>query len=533
MPYRPTRFARALPLALALVGALAVAHAQDDRVELRWLGTAATGAFDASAAEIVAHDPASQRLFVVNAQSGQLDVIDIADPSAPRFVATLQVGAEGEVANSVDVHEGLVAVAIEAPEKTDPGRVAFFDVDGVLLASVTVGALPDMLTFTPDGRRVVVANEGEPNDDYSVDPEGSVSIIDVARTGAGLELSVRTADFRAYDVGGSRHALLPDAVRIFGPGASVAQDLEPEYVVVSADGGSAWVALQENNALAIVDLDAARVVAIRALGFKDHRVAGAGLDASDRDGAIAIRTWPVYGMYMPDAIAVLEWQGATYVLSANEGDARDYETFAEEERVKDLALDPIVFANAAALQADEALGRLTVTTTQGDVDGDGLFEALYAFGARSFSVWTARGDLLFDSGDQLEQLTAARHPTFFNASNDENGADAFDNRSDNKGPEPEGLTIGFVDGVPYAFLALERVGGIAVYDLTDPAAPTFAGYTNHRDFEADAETAAALDLGPESAAFIAAEHSPTGTPLLVVANEVSGTTSIFEVVVRR
>jgi DNA-binding beta-propeller fold protein YncE len=529
MPRRPTRFA----LALALTGTLAVAHAQDDRVELRWLGTAATGAFGESAAEIVAQDPASQRLFVVNALSGQLDVVDVTDPSAPRFVGTVQVGAEGEVANSVDVHDGLVAVAVEAAEKTDPGRVAFFDVDGAPLATVGVGALPDMLTFTPDGRRVVVANEGEPNADYSVDPEGSVSIIDVARTGGGLQLTVRTADFRAYDVGGRRHALLPDGVRVFGPAASVAQDLEPEYVAVSADGRTAWVSLQEANALAIVDLDTARVVAIRALGFKDHRVAGAGLDASDRDGAVAIRPWPVHGMYLPDGIAVLDWQGTTYVLSANEGDARDYATFAEEARVKDLVLDPNAFSDPEALQADERLGRLTVTTTMGDADGDGRFEALYAFGARSFSVWTARGDLLFDSGDQFEQVTAARYPAYFNANNDEQGADTFESRSDNKGPEPEGVTIGFVDGVPYAFVVVERMGGVMVYDLSDPTAPTFAGYTNHRDFEADAESAAALDLGAESSVFIAAEDSPTGAPLLVVANEVSGTTSIFEVVVRR
>jgi 2',3'-cyclic-nucleotide 2'-phosphodiesterase / 3'-nucleotidase / 5'-nucleotidase len=533
MTHRPIRFARALSLALALSGALAIAHAQEDRVELRWLGTAATGTFDESAAEIVAHDPGSQRLFVVNAQSGQIDVIDIADPSAPRFLPTVQVGADGEVSNSVAVHDGLVAVAVQDAVKTDPGRVAFFDVDGTPLASVAVGALPDMLAFTPDGRRVVVANEGEPNDGYSVDPEGSVSIIDVVRTAAGLDLTVRTADFRAYDVGGSRHALLPDAVRVFGPGASVAQDLEPEYVAISADGRTAWVALQENNALAIVDLETARVVAIHALGFKDHRVAGAGLDASDRDGAIAIRPWPAYGMYMPDGIAVLDWQGATYVLSANEGDARDYETFSEEARVKDLVLDPTAFPNAEALQADERLGRLTVTTTLGDDDGDGRYEALYAFGARSFSVWTARGDLLFGSGDQFEQITAARIPAYFNANNDENGADTLESRSDNKGPEPEGVTVGFVDGVPFAFIVLERIGGVMIYDLTDPTAPTFAGYTNHRDFEADAESAAALDLGAESSIFIAAEDSPTGAPLLVVANEVSGTTSSFELVVRR
>jgi 2',3'-cyclic-nucleotide 2'-phosphodiesterase / 3'-nucleotidase / 5'-nucleotidase len=529
MVHRSVRIA----LALAYLSALAFGTAQSDRVTLNWLGTAATGVFGESAAEIVAHDPGSQRLFVVNALSGQLDVIDVADPAAPRFVATVQVGVEGEVANSVAVHDGLVAVAIEAPVKTDPGRVGFFTVDGAPLASVAVGALPDMLTFTPDGRRVVVANEGEPNADYSVDPEGSVSIVDVVRTATGVETSVRTADFRDFDVGGPRHALLSDHVRVFGPGASVVQDLEPEYVVVSSDGRTAWVVLQEANAVAIVDLDRARVTAIAALGFKDHRVAGAGFDASDRDGAIAIRPWPVYGMYMPDGMALLDWQGATYLLTANEGDARDYDTFGEESRVKDLELDPLAFPGAAALQADEHLGRLTVTTTLGDADGDGRFEALYAFGARSFSVWTAGGRLLFDSGDEFERIVAERFPASFNANHEDNGPGTFDNRSDNKGPEPEGVTVGFVDGVPFAFIVLERIGGVMIYDLSDPTAPTFAGYTNHRTFGVDAESADALDLGAESSIFVAAADSPTGTPLLVVANEVSGTTSIFEVVVRR
>lgn len=424
-------------------------------------------------------------------------------------------------------------MAIEADVKTDPGRVAFFDGDGNELASIGVGALPDMLTFTPDGSRVVVANEGEPNDDYSIDPEGSISIIDVERSGAGIELSVRTADFRAYNEGAPRHALLPDAVRVFGPGATVAQDLEPEYVVVSPDGRSAWAALQEANALAIVDLDTARVTAIVPLGFKAHSVAGNGFDASDRDGAVKIRNWPVKGMYMPDGMAVLGWQGQTYILTANEGDARDYDTYSEEARVKDLELDPSSFPDADALQADEALGRLTITTTLGDANGDGLYEEIYAFGARSFSIWSIRGDLVYDSGDEFEQVVASRYPDFFNADNEENGPDTFDNRSDNKGPEPEGVTVGLVDGVPYAFINLERTGGIMIYDLSDPSAATFAGYTNHRDFEADPESADALDLGPERSVFIAAEASPTGAPLLVVANEVSGTTSVFEVVVRR
>lgn len=254
---------------------------------------------------------------------------------------------------------------------------------------------------------------------------------------------------------------------------------------------------------------------------------GAGLDASDRDDAINIRTWPVYGVYMPDGMALLEWQGETYILTTNEGDTRDYDAFSEEARVRDPDLDPSAFPNAETLRANEHLGRLTVTTTLGDVDGDGLYEALYPFGARLFSVWSANVDLLYDSGDAFEQVIAARNPSYFNGNHSSNDIDTFDTRSDNKGPEPEDVTIGFVDGVPYAFIVLERIGGVMIYDLSDPTTPAFAGYGNHRDFDADAGSADALDLGAENAIFIAPEHSPTGAPLLVVANEVSGTTSTF------
>lgn len=157
--------------------------------------------------------------------------------------------------------------------------------------------------------------------------------------------------------------------------------------------------------------------------------------------------------------------------------------------MRDLNLDPVAFPNAADLQANGNLGRLTVTTTLGDEDQDGAFEALYAFGARSFSVWTTDAALLVGLGDQFEQVIANRTPEFFNGNHEENGAETFDNRSDNKGPEPEGVTVGFIDGVPYAFIVLERIGGVMMYDLSDPLNPGFVGYHNHRNFAAAAESA--------------------------------------------
>jgi hypothetical protein len=246
-----------------------------------------------------------------------------------------------------------------------------------------------------------------------------------------------------------------------------------------------------------------------------------GLDASDRDGRINIRPWPVLGMYLPDSIASYRVRGRTYFVTANEGDTRqDWPGFAEEARVKDLKLDAAAFPNAAALRKDDAIGRLKVTTTLGDTDKDGDYDQLYAFGGRSFSIWDSNGQQVFDSGSQLERITALALPEKFNAGHDD---PAFDSRSDDKGPEPEALAIGEIDGRSYAFVGNERIGGIAAWDITDPAAPVFMDYLNSRDFG----TPESGDIGPEGLLFIAASESPNHRPLLVVTSEISGNVSTY------
>ncbi|MCB0212061.1 MAG: choice-of-anchor I family protein, partial [Anaerolineae bacterium] len=252
------------------------------------------------------------------------------------------------------------------------------------------------------------------------------------------------------------------------------------------------------------------------------------LDASNEDGMINLTSWPVKGMYMPDAVATFEANGQTYIISANEGDSRDYDGFSEETTVGEVELDPDAFPNAEALQAPSAIGNLLITSTLGDTDGDGDYDELYAFGGRSFSIWDTNGNLVYDSGSMIEQVTAAAFPDYFNATND---ASDFDDRSDSKGPEPEGVTTGIIDGRTYAFIGLERMGGIVTVDVTDPTAPTFVDYINNRDFTGDAEAGTAGDLAPEGIVFIAADDSPTGQPLLAVANEVSGSTTLYEITV--
>lgn len=915
---------------LASVQVAPVAQAQDapPPITIRPLGTYSTGQLDAAAAEIVAYHVGTQRAYVVNGGDKTLDLLDVSDPTAPALIGQVDMTQFGDAATSVAVFGDLLAVAVPAAEKTDPGVVVFLDPEGTVLAQVTVGALPDMLTFTPDGRYVVTANEGEPNDDYSVDPEGSVSIIDVSGGVATLsDASVRTADFSAFN-----DSELDPQIRIYGPNATVAQDLEPEYVAIAPDSMTAFVTLQENNALAVVDLANAEVTALLPLGFKhfdapvatlttypvadrpllgttaagqeillggfsglfyegmddagrhifvthtdrgpnpepvdvdndgvnerpfalpdfqpvivrlafdpvagaveileqigltrpdgapltglpnlagepgmayadeepidlqgnpleldplgadlegivraedgaywmvdeyrpaiyhfdadgvlmaryvpagsnneetgvavgeealpaiyaqrranrgfeavalrdgilyafiqspidnpdskkdsnskastlvrilafdtnaaqtvgeyfyrldgdgvdkiadavvapdgsllvmerndatgagarkliyrididaatnflgydlphgvelqsdaglaalgitpvaktlvvdlgvigydqvdkpeglalidadtlavinddDFGVSGAfdpatglieenpnptptllgivrlatnGLDASDKDGDVNIANWPVQSMYMPDAIAAYTPRGAAmgelYLVTANEGDARDYDGYSEEKRLADLVLDAAVFPNAAELQREENLGRLRVSTASTDTDGDGLVDRIAAYGGRSFSIWDTAGNLIFDSGDAIERITAELLPDGFNSSGEN---DSFDSRSDDKGPEPEALALGEIDGRTYAFVGLERIGGVMVWDITDPHAPAFVQYANNRDFTVADESAG--DLAPEGIVFVPAADSPTGAPLLLVANEFSGTMTVWEI----
>lgn len=947
-------------LAVSLI--LTDLFAQND-LNLSYLSTYRTNVFDRSAAEIVAYDTGTARLYFTNSDANTVTILNISNPASPTKFADINMAPYGGGVNSVAVYNGLVAVAVQAINKTQPGKVVFFDAAGAFQREVTVGALPDMLTFTSDGKKVIVANEGEPSDDYSVDPEGSVSIIDLTNGLGGVTVS--TVNFAAYN--DKKASLQNKGIRIFGPNATVAQDLEPEYITLSPDNVRAYVSLQENNAIAVINLITRTVLDILPLGYKDHlngepilkqyklnellnlpvlgtpvygggqapvklggfsglyfdrkestdknyvfytvpdrgpndepvvvsdvreetvqdlrpfklpnyqgrfvkmtlntetgtvkldtqillkrkdgitpitgrgniigydevpvtytdtntvfrnpdftskstgrkyhelpydpyggdfegivrdtagnfwmcdeyrpalykfkpdgtlieryvpqgtstlgivglepgfygaetlpavyskrwanrgfeaiaydpdssviyafiqsplynpdnstqnqsdvlrilavdaetgtpvgeyvyllernrdaglaisrvdkigdavyigkrkflalerdsslpgqptgkkyvfeidlknatnilnnpialrdtasltqktleqmtadelRAAGIapvyktkvlnlpsigyqagdkpeglallpggdlavindndfglagagvtddivlgvisfaknyGLDPSDRDNAINIKPHPVLGMFMPDALATYSVGNAFYIVSANEGDAREWGTFVEEARVSTLRLDSVAFPNGAALKDNAVLGRLNVTNKTGDFDGDGDFDQLHVFGARSFSIWDAFGNLVFDSGDDFEQITAQRFPQSFNVSNTDN---ARDSRSDNKGPEPEALTIATINGKPYAFIGLERIGGVMVYDISNPRAPVFVNYINNRNFAIAPEMPGSGDLGPEGIIYIPRENSPNGNALLVVANEVSGSVSLFTV----
>ncbi|MFH0262847.1 choice-of-anchor I family protein [Vibrio barjaei] len=539
---------------------------------LTLVGTSIADApFGTSAAEIVSYDSCTDKLYVVNAQAKKVDVLSLdklGKPSSAGQIdlasAAQQSGIKIGAANSVSAHQGLVAVAIENSNKQDKGIIALYRSDTLsLITTYQAGALPDMVSFSKDGRYLASANEGEPNADYSVDPEGSVTLVDLNN---GPQKAVVTQiDFREFNPGQSRHSELSSKVRISHPNATVAQDLEPEYLTFD-DKGSLYVALQENNAMATIDVASASVKSIVGLGGKSWQTAK--LDASNKDNIVGnLKSYPMLeGLYMPDSIASYSVNGETYVVTANEGDGREYGfnttqqqcdkqgfkwdgdeqqnaedyankqdfciAYVDEVRGKKLKVDsnhPL----ARALKDNAQLARLKVIKTNQILAAD---EKVQAFGARSFSIWNEAGERVYDSGDEFANIVFMKEPKYFNSTNDSN--DSADDRSDDKGVEPEAIEVAHINGRHYAFIGLERHGGIMVYDVTEPAQALFITYVNNRDFsqpvctqvddgdcDNDQYNPKAGDLGPESIEYFTRQ----GNHFIAVGNEVSGTTSVFRI----
>lgn len=522
------------------------------------------------AAEIVQYHSTTQSLYAINSSGDatveQVDISGLTSEAltspltasnlnaSPMALPTSYSVAGNEVAlgdaNSIAIHGDLMAVAMAADAHADNGAIIFYNglntSTPTYLSSVEVGNLPDMVTFTPDGTKVIVANEGEPNGNYSVDPEGSIAVIKIANEVPEAQATI--IDFTAYN--GKQAELEEEGLRFPNPtgkmlnGAlvdiTVSQDLEPEYI--SATNEMAYVSLQENNGLAIVDLSDNSVDVV-GLGYKDW--SGLDIDVSDKDGGMNFKQFDgLYGMYQPDTIATFSWQGATFIVTSNEGDGREYivETadeaacnaigdivefddgdcivYTDESRVKDLNRD-----DTAPVFADydkDVIGRLKVSNYQGE--GDNGFNELYTYGARSFSIWDQNGLMVFDSGDQVGRITASIHGEAFNNDEDVNEGDT---RSDAKGAEPEALALGEIDGRHYAFVGLERMGGIMMYDVTNPYNVSFVDYFINRGTTEGEDIQG--DLAPEGMAFIHAEQSPTGNAMLAIGNEISGTVSVWEI----
>ncbi|WP_456276263.1 choice-of-anchor I family protein [Bacillus sp. AK128] len=485
--------------------------------------------------EILAYDEKTHTAFVTNGAESAFDIVSFNSLETNQFqtissnkrVYLKEFGIDSvKDITSVASHptEDLVALSVVSKTKTDPGYIVFLTKKGEYITKVQVGSLPDMVTFTPDGKKVVVANEGEPADDYAVDPEGSISIIDI-------QDGVTKDKALSHTLLKFTNDLLDERVRVSSKG-TVAQQLEPEYVTVSSDSKIAYVSLQENNAIATVDLEKMKIVSVKGLGMKDHSVKGNELDAIE-NGEFKLEKQPLLGYYMPDAIDLLEVNGKTYILTPNEGDSRDYDGYSEEVSIGDIAdkikLNAENYAGYTQEELDqlvadgllETLAGTDVTAENGLVNG--VYESLHSYGARSFTIFDAANmELVFDSGSDFEKITNEAFPKYFNTDNDEI---EMDKRSSAKGPEPESIVTGKVGNQTYAFIGLERISAIMVYDVTNPAKAKFVSMVSSRDFSEDIKG----DVAPEGLRFIPAEKSPTGNALLAATHEMSGTVAVYEI----
>jgi Ca2+-binding RTX toxin-like protein len=493
-----------------------------DTLQLVRLGEfTGSGAIAAARAEVADFDAATDRLFVTNAAEGQ-HKIDVAQLDANGHATKIgEIPLSGLTGyggvNSVAVKNGVLAVVYGNATPGQPGFVAIYDAANLAAAPkiIQVGVLPDMVTFTPDGKQLLIANEAETVSPANNAP-GSVTIIDVS---GGVQAATVTNTIGFGDLNGSEAALKGQGLALFD-GQAAANDIEPEYIAVSADGTRAYVTLQEVNGVAVIDLtnpDAVEPLAILPLGGVDRNLAGNQFDPNDQNG-ISLGNWDVISLLQPDAIASFTVGGSTYFITANEGDAR-VGGLADEYRISSGTYNVDTGEYAAAIEGNGQLGRLNAVTTLGNTDADAQFEQIHAFGGRGVTIFKQNADgtitKVRETGGEFERIIAEHYPALHNTENGE----SLDTRSDNKGPEPEGVAVGVVNGRTYAFVTLERVGGVMIYDVTDPANASFVGY----------KPATAEDYAPETVKFISAADSPTGKALVISANEVSGTTTIYEV----
>ena len=486
---------------------------------------------DGGVAEIVKFNSDNNKMYVINGIAQTIDVISLDNVKSDDYT-NLEKDKSINVANlvnsstftygdltSIDINtkEKVVVVVVQEKDYTKSGKIVVMDYDGNLIKTFDAGIQPDMVKMTEDGKYILSANEGEPRQGYvnGVDPEGSVTVVDYKNENA---RNVKFDDSSVID----------SDVHIRNNEGGAKLDLEPEYIAVNNDNTKAYVSLQENNAIATIDIRSGKVLSVKSLGFKDHSLEENKLDAA-RDDKIELETLPILGVYMPDGISYVNIGGVDYILTANEGDATEWGEYTNIEKfskVKDkITIESNLFKGMTKEEAQAKLDEMKSSKKYDklEVITDMGTDAIYTLGGRSFAMFKADTmELVFDSGDDFEQITSERYPKYFNSNNDEV---ALDSRSTKKGPEPEDVKVGKVGDKLYAFTGLERIGGVMTYDITNPNDIKFVNYENSRDFSGNI----AGDSAPEGLDFIPASQSSTGTPLLLVANEVSGTVAVNEI----
>lgn len=523
-------------LVLSSLGNIVLNEAKlPNTLELEKIAGFSTGVTDeeGGVAEIVKYNSENRKFYVINGKSQTIDIVSLnvltsdkgqnlqkeqsINIAAAVNTAAFQYGDLTSI--EINTNHKVITAAVQDADYTKQGKIVVMDYDGKILKTFDAGIQPDMVKMTDDGKYILSADEAEPREglENGVDPEGSVTIVNY-ETGEVKKVKFNDASVIDNDVHIRNNGTKTDAVR----------DLEPEYIALSKDGSKAYVTLQENNAICAIDVAAGSVLSIKSLGYKDHSLTGNELDAA-RNGKIEIEQLPILGAYMPDSIAQMEMGGVSYLITANEGDATEWEEFeniAEFADVKDsITLDPSLLKGMSGEEADAALDKMK---NSGDYDKlevltDRGTDAIYTLGGRSFSIWKADSmELVYDSGSDFEKITAQRYPEVFNWSNDDT---AFEKRSAKKGPEPEDVKVGMIGNEVFAFVGLERIGGVMTYNITNPENSQLANYINTRDFS----SVIAGDVAPEGLDFVPAQMSPTGRPLVLAGNEVSGTVAVNEV----
>ena len=522
----------ALAMSLLLCSGVSFAKKSDVPAGPFQMGTALkqVASIPMTTAEISAFMPEKNVLFVVGGEN-VMEVVDLADPLNPKKLNEIKLPGG---ASSVTVHGDLVAVSLLNNPEWKKGHVQVMRYNKKLevLGLHELCYMPDMITFTPDGLNLLVACEGSPDETFSEDPEGGIGVLSIA---AAANASANATDFAkawkkpqktvvGFD-GLDSLKLMAKGVRKTGV-KSFVQSLEPEYITVSGDSKTAWISLQENNALVKYDVTAKKVLDVFPLGYVDHSVLGNGLDVK-KNKAIEIKNYPLRGLRQPDGISSFSVSNKTFVVTANEGaPVNDYKAWTDVTTPMMLSqqgvLDPAVFTSSVLDDLKNVtVSRLERCDVAPDKTANGKCPYMYSFGSRSISIFDgATGHLMWDSGDVFEQTIAKVAPDYFNW-NSKKGKVKMDARSEDKGCEPENVTTGVVGEKRYVFAGLERTSAVAVFDITGVEkgnAPKIVDfYLNPKD------------RGPEGILFIPAEKSPNGESLLIVGYEYSKTLAVYTV----
>lgn len=528
---------------------------------IEYLSSYSTGKIDpedpsGGVAEIVAFNADKNYIYIVSGETQELTIVKLKsdgtcelfkDLKISEILAKENIFADDLTSVSYCPISKKVAIAVQHEDYKEDGFIVILDSDGNYEKYYNAGCQPDMVTFSPDGKYIFTANEGEPRAGYEklddagsefedpVDPKGSVTVVKLETNEA------KNIDFSTI----TREYAIENKV-LLKTGSEPVYDLEPEFVAVSEDSKTAYVSIQENNAIGALDIEACfddisgnEWIYVKGLGFKDHSLERNAIDLTrlddDNDGVNEFEEYDminikpeenVFGVYMPDGISVVTIGNKEYVLTANEGDAREWGG-------KKYGTKEYENVDSERINKDGKIGKKTEYLLNSEIDGlphieikEGEDEPYYLLGGRSFSIWDAEDlSLVFDSGSEFEKITSVVFPEFFNTDHDEL---ASDKRSSKKGPEPESVEI-LKDGEKvYAVIGIERIGGFFLYDITTPKEAKYVDYLNVRMFNDSVGIDEQGDLGAEGVCTVTADKSPTGKPLIIVGNEVSGSVTVAQ-----